>query len=409
MEAVFSDVCGLDVHAGSVQACVRHLRAGRVEHEVRGFGTMTRDLLLLADWLKAEAVTHVAMESTGVYWKPIFNLLEGQFEVLVVNARHVKHVPGRKTDVLDCQWLAQLLQCGLLRGSFVPERPQRELRDLTRHRAQLVHQLAAVANRIQKVLEDANIKLGQVASDVLGVSGRARLRALVEGGQTPEQMAELARKQLRKKLPELRLALDGRLTAHHRFVLAELLDQVDDLERRIERFSRRIEEISGPFAAAISAVAELPGFNQRSAENVVAEIGADMSRFPTADHLASWAGLCPGSHESAGKRKSGKTTKGSRWLRAALCQAAWAATRTKKSYFRAQYGRLVRRRGKKRAIVAVGHSLLRVIYHVLSTGEVYADLGVDFFEKRETDRLVQSHVRRLESLGYQVTLAKPAA
>ena len=407
MEASYESVCGLDVHSGSVQACVRRLKEGRIWQEVRAFGTMTRDILALADWLATGEVTHVAMESTGVYWKPIYNILEGRFEILLVNARHVKHVPGRKTDVKDCQWLAQLLQCGLLRGSFVPDRPQREMRDLTRHRSQLVHQAAAVANRIHKILEDANIKLGVVASDILGVSGRAMLRALIAGQQTPQQMADLARRQLRGKIPELRLALEGHVTEHHRFVLAELMDQLEDLERRIERFTRRIEEISGPFASAIRAVAEIPGFDERSAQNVVAEIGTDMTRFPTDAHIASWAGVCPGSNESAGKRKSGKTTKGNRWLRAALGQAAWAASRTKNSYFRSHFRRLVGRRGKKRAIVAVGHSLLVVIYHVLLTGRPYQDLGVDYFDKLDAARIVRSHVRRLESLGYKVTLAAP--
>ena len=407
MEAIYESVCGLDVHSGSVQACVRRLKEGRIWQEVRAFGTMTRDILALADWLATGEVTHVAMESTGVYWKPIYNILEGRFEILLVNARHVKHVPGRKTDVKDCQWLAQLLQCGLLRGSFVPDRPQREMRDLTRHRSQLVHQAAAVANRIHKILEDANIKLGVVASDILGVSGRAMLRALIAGQQTPQQMADLARRQLRGKIPELRLALEGHVTEHHRFVLAELMDQLEDLERRIERFTRRIEEISGPFASAIRAVTELPGFDERSAQNVVAEIGTDMTRFPTDAHIASWAGVCPGSNESAGKRKSGKTTKGNRWLRAALGQAAWAASRTKNSYFRSHFRRLVGRRGKKRAIVAVGHSLLVVIYHVLLTGRPYQDLGVDYFDKLDAARIVRSHVRRLESLGYKVTLAAP--
>lgn len=405
MDVIYECVCGLDVHSGSVQACVRRLKAGRVTQEVRSFGTMTRDILALADWLAAEGVSHVAMESTGVYWKPIYNLLEDRFTVLLVNARHVKHVPGRKTDVKDCQWLAQLLQCGLLKASFVPDRPQREMRDLTRHRAQLVAERAAVANRIHKTLEDANIKLGLVASDILGASGRDMLRALIAGDQTPGQMAELARLKMRCKIPELRLALDGHVTEHHRFVLAELMDQIDDLEGRIERFSRRIEEISGPFAAAIAVVAQLPGFDQRSAEVVVAEIGKDMTRFPTDHHLPAWAGICPGSNESGGKRKSGKTTKGSRWLRATLVQAAWAATHTKNSYFRAQYRRLVGRRGKKRALVAVAHSLLIVIYHVLLTGRPYQDLGVDYFDKLDAHNIVKSHVRRLESLGYKVTLA----
>ncbi len=410
MDCIYDCVCGLDVHSASVQACVRRRKGGQIESEVRSFGTMTRDLLALADWLAAEGVTHVAMESTGVYWKPVYNLLEGAFTVLLVNARHVKNVPGRKTDVKDCQWLAQLLQCGLLRGSFVPDRPQREMRDLTRHRAQLAAQRAAVANRIHKTLEDANIKLGRVASNILGVSGRDMLRALIEGRQTPEQMAELARLRMREKIPDLRVALQGRVTEHHRFVLAELLDQVEDLERRIERFSRRIEEISSPFAQAIQAVMELPGIDRRAAENLLAETGTDMSRFPTQHHLPSWAGICPGSHESGGKRKSGKTTKGSRWLRATLVQSAWAASHAKKSYFSAQYRRLAGRRGRKRALVAVAHSLLVVIYHVLKTGRTYQDLGPNYFDRLDAKRILKHHVRRIESLGYTVKLsASPRA
>lgn len=406
MEAIYESVCGLDVHKASVQACVRRMaKGGKVRQEVRSFATMTRDILALADWLASEGVTHVAMESTGVYWKPIYNLLEARFELLLVNARHVKHVPGRKTDVKDCQWLAQLLQCGLLEASFIPDRPQRDLRGLTRHRAKLVAQRSAVANRIHKVLEDANIKLGVVASDILGASGRDMLRALVAGRQTPREIAELARRQLRGKIPQLRLALEGHMTEHHRFVLGELLDQLKDLERRIERFSRRIEEISDPFQQAVETVATLPGFDRRSAQNVVAEIGVDMTRFPTAAHLASWAGVSPGSNESAGKRKGGKTTQGSRWLKSALVQSAWAASRTKDSYFRAQYHRLVGRRGKKRALMAVAHSLLVVIHHLLLTGDTYVGLGADYFDKLDADRIVRRHVRRLEGLGYKVTLA----
>lgn len=410
MDVIYECVCGLDVHSASIQACVRRLNGGHIEQQVRRFNTMTRDILSLGDWLASQKVSHVAMESTGVYWKPIYNILEGRFEVLLVNARHVKHVPGRKTDVKDCQWLAQLLQCGLLKGSFVPQRAQRDLRDLTRHRAQLVAERAAVVNRIHKTLEDANIKLGVVASDILGVSGRDMLRALIAGRQSPGQMADLARRRLRSKIPDLRLALEGHVREHHRFVLGELLDQLEDLDRRIERFSRRIEDNSGPFALAVQRIAELPGFDQRSAQNVVAEIGTDMSRFATSHHLASWAGMCPGSNESAGKRKSGKTTKGSRWLRAALVQSAWAASHTKRSYFRAQFHRLAGRRGRKRALVAVAHSLLVVIYHILLTGRAYSDLGIGYFDKLDSQRIVKSHVRRLEALGYQVTLvASPEA
>lgn len=405
MDPIFDSCAGLDVHKRSITACVRRLRPGRsIFQEIRTFGTMTRDILEMADWLASEEVTHVVLESTGVYWKPIYNLLEDRFTVLLVNARHVKHVPGRKTDVQDCQWLAQLLQAGLLKGSFIPERPQRELRDLTRHRAQLVAEKTKVINRLHKVLEDTNIKIGAVASDLLGASGRDMLRALIAGQQTPQEMANLARGQLREKIPQLVLALEGKVTEHHRFVLAELLDHLEDLERRIERFSHRLEEVSGPFDQAIQALMQLPGIERRGAENVVAEIGATLEAFPSAAHLASWAGMCPGSNESAGKRKSGKTTKGSRWLRSALCQAAWAATRKKDSYFQAQYRRLAGRRGKKRALVAVGHSLLVVIYHILKDNLTFKDLGADHFEKLNVKRLIPKLVKRLENLGYEVSI-----
>jgi transposase len=365
---------------------------------------MTCDLLSLGDWLASEEVTHVAMESTGVYWKPIYNILEGRFTLLLVNARHIKNVPGRKTDVKDCQWLAQLLQCGLLQGSFIPDRPQRELRDLTRQRAQLVNEKSAVANRVHKVLEDANIKLGTVATDILGKSGRDMIRALIGGEKDPREMAELARRQLREKIPQLRLALEGQVTDHHRFLLGELLDHLEYLEGQIERFSRRIEEVSRPFEEAIQEVARLPGFEQRSAENVIAEIGADLVPFPSAEHLSSWAGVCPGNNESAGKKKSGKTRKGSRWLRVALTQAAWAASKKKGSYFQAQYRRLAGRRGKKRALMAVGHSLLVVIYHILKDRTEYKELGAAHFDNLNCKRLVPYLVKRLENIGYEVNL-----
>jgi len=395
----------LDVHKRSIAACVRRLlEDGGIHQETRTFGTMTRDILELADWLAAAGVTHVALESTGTYWKPVYNLLEGRFRMVLVNARHVKHVPGRKTDVKDCQWLAQLLQAGLLRGSFIPERPQRELRDLTRHRSQLVGERSRAANRIQKILEDANIKLASVATDILGASGRDMLRALIRGETDSEKMADLARRQLRSKIPELRPALEGKVTEHHRFMLGELLNHLEYLESRIEGFSRRIEEVSRPFAPAIAKVATLPGFDQRSAQNVVAEIGADMDTFPSAQHLASWAGVCPGNNESAGKRKSGKTTKGNRWLGSALSQSAWAAARKKDSYFQAQYRRLAGRRGKKRAIVAVAHSLLTIIYHMLKDASEYRELGCHYFDKLNAHRLLPHLLKRIKDMGYQVTL-----
>jgi transposase len=405
MEPIYSSCCGLDVHKRSIQACVRRVdKLGRARQQVRGFGTMTQDILKLSEWLTEQEVTHVAMESTGVFWKPIYNILEGKFTLLLVNARHVKNVPGRKTDVKDCQWLSQLLQCGLLKGSFIPGRPQREFRDLTRHRAQLVAEKSMVANRVHKVLEDANIKLGAVATDILGKSGRDMILALIDGSIGPDEMAELARGQLRGKIPQLRLALEGKVTDHHRFVLKQLIAHIEYLESQIEAFSKRIEEVSRPFEEAIEAVAKLPGLQRRSAENVVAEIGSDMGQFPTDAHLSSWAGMSPGNNESAGKKKSGKTNKGSRWLRSALTQAAWAATRKKGSYFQAQYKRLAGRRGKKRALIAVGHSLLVSIYHVLKTKAEYKELGSDYFDKLNSKRLVPYLKKRLENLGYDVDL-----
>jgi transposase len=405
MDPIYPSCCGLDVHRKSVTACVRHLEVGGNPHqETRTFRTMTRDILELADWLAGEGVSHVAMESTGVYWKPIYDLLESRFTLLLVNARHVKHVPGRKTDVQDCQWLAQLLQAGLLKGSLIPARPQRELRELTRHRSQLVGEKTRVANRLQQVLEDANIKLGTVATNILGVSGRDMLRSLVAGEQDPEKLADLARRQLRNKIPELRLALEGKVTDHHRFLVGQLLAQLDHLEGQIEALSQRIEEVSRPFAPAIEALSSLPGFDQRSSQNVVAEIGADMEPFPTAAHLASWAGVCPGNNESAGKRKSGATTNGNRWLRTALVQSAWAASRKKDCYFQAQYRRLAARRGKKRAIFAVAHSLLTVIYHMLKSGSSYKELGANYFDKLNKNRLVPHLLRRFKDLGFQVTI-----
>ena len=405
METIYRCRAGLDIHKMTVVACVRRLEpSGRVHEEVRTSGTMTAELLLLSDWLAEAGVTHVAMGSTGVYWKPVFNLLEGRFVVLLVNPRHMKQVPGRKTDVKDCQWIAQLLRCGLLRGSFIPPRPIRELRDLTRQRSQLVAEKASVANRIQKVLEDADIKLGAVATDVLGVSGRAMIRALIAGQEDPEELADLARQRLRRELPELRSALQGRVTEHHRFLLRLLMSHWDALEDLIGRLNARIEAAIAPFVAEVERLETIPGVDRRTAEVIVAEIGTDMSRFPGADHLASWAGLCPGNDQGAGKRRSGRTTKGDRWLRAALTQAAWAASHTKGTYLSAPYHRLARRRGKKRALVAVGHTLLTIAYYLLGRGTTYVELGAEFLDRLDPERTTHHLVKRLEQLGYKVSL-----
>jgi len=412
MDTMYRCCAGLDVHKETVAACVRRVdTAGRIDKEIRTFGTTTGELVKLLDWLVARGVEAAAMESTGVFWKPIWNILEGSIKVILVNARHIKNVPGRKTDVKDCDWIAQLLQHGLLRASFVPERPQRDLRDLTRQRSQLTAEQSRVANRIHKTLEDANIKLGSVATDILGVSGREMIRALIAGQDDPNALADLARRRLRAKLPQLREALRGRLSDHHRFMLSQLMDHLAYLDRQIAAFDQRIEELMRPFQEAIRRLSTIPGVAARTAQNVLAEIGTDMSRFPTDQHLASWAAMCPGNRESAGKRKSGHTNHGNRWLRTALAQAAWAASHTKNTYLSAQYRRLAGRRGKKRAIVALGHTMLVMMYHMLRGGEDYQELGHDYLDKLQPHRLTRYLVKRLESLGHEVTLspAAPAA
>lgn len=405
--------CGLDVHKKSVTACLLRTGAsGDVAKEFRTFGTTTSELRELAEWLRAADCQHVAMESTGVYWRPVFNLLEGVCrQVLLVNAQHIKHVPGRKTDTKDAEWIATLLQMGLLRGSFIPPAPIRELRELTRYRSTLIRQRADECNRLQKLLETANLKLASVASDVLGASGRAMLSALCAGVDDPQTLAEMAKGRLRAKIPQLTAALEGLISPNQRWLLAEHLEQVAHLDEKIVRLDARIEELSRPFEPVLRRLDQIPGVNRRIAQIIIAEIGVDMSRFPTADHLASWAGACPGQHESAGKRRSGKTRKGSRWLRAALVEAGWAAGHAtkRKSYLTAQYHRLARRRGKKRACMAVGHSILRIAYVLLSHPQDYQDLGFDYFDQHASKTITKQLVRRLESLGYQVTLRPQAA
>jgi transposase len=406
MKMVHERCCGLDVHKKTVVACVLN-SSGR---EVRTFGTVTQELLRLADWLHEERVSHVAMESTGVYWKPVYNLLEDQgIELMVVNAQHMKAVPGRKTDVKDAEWIADLLRHGLLRASFIPDRGQRELRELVRYRRRLVEQRADVVRRLQKVLEGANIKLGDVASDVMGVSGRAMLRALAEGQEDPTELSQLAKTSLRKKKVELQLALEGSVGAHQRFMLRRQLHEVEFLEGEIAAMNAEIEARMRPFEAAIAHIDAIPGLGRRSAEAIIAEIGIDMSRFPTDKHLASWARLCPGNNESAGKRRSGWTGRGNPWLRTTMVEAAWAASRNPNGYFGALYRHLVSRRGKKRAIVAVAHALLVAIYHMLKDGTAYQDLGPGHFDRIDREALIRRSVRRLERLGYQVSIKEVAA
>src|SRR3954453_1547198 len=407
MDKVNPRCCGLDVHKDSVWACARIDGSQSIEK----FGTTTRELLRLGDWLRCSGVTIVAMESTGVYWKPVWNLLEDRLRLMLVNAHHIKQVPGRKTDVKDCQWIAELLEHGLLKASFVPARPQRELRDLTRQRTQLLSDRSRVVNRLQKTLEDANIKLASVASDITGKSGRAILDALIVGKLSPEQMAELVHKKMEAKKPVLREALQGNVTDHHRFMLRTLLKQIDDLDQMIGSFDARIEEVMSPLEReSVKRLDEVPGFDRRTGQNVIAEIGTDMTRFATPGHLASWSGLCPGNNESAGKRKSGRTAKANRWLKAALTQAAWGASLNRRSYFCAQHRRLTTRRGVKRATTAVAHSLLVTTHCLLCDQRPYSDLGVSYFDSRESPEQKAQHlIRKLQRLGYNVEATRNAA
>lgn len=405
MEVLYTRCCGLDIHKKSVVACLIITEPGQKPvKETRTFRTMTADLLALADWLSDMGCTHVAMESTGVYWRPIYNLMEGLFELLLVNAQHIKAVPGRKTDVKDADWIAELLRHGLLRGSFVPSRPQRQLRELTRHRTTLVQERARTINRMQNVLEDANIKLASVVTDIRGVSARSMLEALIAGERDLSVMAELARGRMRSKRAELEEALRGHFLPHHSFLLTEHLSHIDYLDEAIDRVSQAIEEHLADEQEAIALLDTIPGVSQRTAEILIAEIGTDMSRFPSAKHLASWAGMCPGQHESAGKRLSGKTRKGSRWLRQVLVEIAHVAAKTKDTYLAAQYRRIAARRGKKRALIALGHTVLVIAYQLLTRKLPYHDLGVAYFDKLEQNRVQRRLVRRLERMGYEVVL-----
>ncbi|MDQ6748416.1 MAG: IS110 family transposase [Candidatus Dormibacteraeota bacterium] len=408
MEVLHRCCCGLDVHKRTVVAClIRPTEGGRPAKELRTFGTMSEDLLALADWLRAAGCTQVAMESTGVFWKPVYNLLEGQVAILVANAAHIKAVPGRKTDLKDAEWIADLLQHGLLQPSFIPDRPQRELRDLTRTRTSLIDARTAAVNRLQKVLEDANIKLAGVATDVMGVSGRAMLAALVAGETDPALLAELAKGKLRTKRASLQRALSGRVSAHHRLLLTTPLAHVDFLDEEIAQLSAAIAERLQPFAEEVARLDTIPGVDRQTAEVLLAEIGADMGRFPTAGHRASWAGLCPGNHESGGKRHGGKTRKGRKWLRRALTGAAHGAARTKqagRTGLADQYRRLVVRRGKGKAAVAVGHRILLIAYRLLQHREDYAEVTpADLDERRHAQARLRA-VQQLRQLGYDVTL-----
>ena len=409
MEQLIERCAGLDVHKATVTACVRVPGPrGTPVQQVHTFRTTAAELLALRDWLEVQGVTHVAMESTGVYWKPVYYTLEDRFTCLLVNAAHLKHVPGRKTDVQDAVWIAQVLEHGLLRGSFVPPPPIRELRDLTRYRKALIEDRAREVNRLHKILEDAGIKLATVATDILGVSGRAMLEALVGGATDPGVLAELARGKLRAKLPALRQALAGRFRAHHGLLVSQLLSHIDYLDESIETLGRDVERAIAPFADRVTRLDTIPGIDRRTAEALIAELGVDMTVFPTDRHLASWAGLCPGQHESAGKRQSGRTRKGNRWLRGALVQAALAAIRTRDCAYGSRYRRLLRHRGHKKAVLAVAHALLVTAYHVMDRGTTYQELGAHYYDRRNAERITRQAVRALERQGYRVTLEQAA-
>ena len=413
MEVIVDRCAGRDIGKRLVVAAVRTPGAGRKRRqEVRSFGTFEADLALLAEWLRSEGVTQVAMEATGVYWKPLWNVLEGHFELLLVNAQHVKKVPGRKTDVKDAEWLAQLLECGLLRGSFVPPPVIRDLRDLTRYRKRLIEDRVREALRVQKVLEGAGVKLSSVASDAIGVSGRAMIDALIAGERDPAALAELARGRLRAKIPQLREALvASRFREHHAVMLGEHLAHLDHLDVAIDRLDQRIDAVMAPFSERRDRLETIPGVGRRAAEVILAEVGVDMSRFPTAAHLASWAGMCPGNNESAGKYLSGKTRKGDPWLSGLVTECGWAARRTKGTYLAAQFWQIARRRGQERAAVAVGHSILVIAWHILAEEAVtYAELGGDYFTRRhDPTRRQRQLLRQLEQLGLKVTVEPTAA
>jgi transposase len=405
MDVVHPICTGIDVHKREIKVCLVWRDAGGArQQEVRSYRTMTADLLTMRDWLQEHRCRDVALESTGVYWRPVYNLLEGDFQVLLVNPNHIKHVPGRKTDVKDCQWLAELLEHGLLKGSFIPPVEIRDLRDLTRYRRKLVEMRVSEVNRLQKILELANIKLASVATDIMGVSGRAILAALLAGEQDPQKLAELSKVRLRNKKDDLQAALVGRLRPHHAQLLSEILAHIDSLDESIAKLEGQIDELCRPFEPQLASLDSMTGINKRAAQDVIAEIGVDMSHFPSHKHLCGWAHLSPGNNESGGKRHSGRTGKGNKWLRAILVECAHAAGRSKDTYLGEQYRRFARRKDKKRAAVAVAHSMLEGIYFMLRDNVLYKELGAHHFDQVKEAQVVRFHLRRLERLVYQVVI-----
>jgi transposase len=406
MKVLYARCAGLDVHKDEVVACVRLFVGGKVTHEVRRFSTMTKGLIELSDWLSRSECTHVAMEATGVYWKPVWHVLEDQFELVLANAAHIRNVPGRKSDVNDAVWIADLLAHGLITSSFVPPPRIQDLRDLTRTRKQLVREIVQHTQRIQKILEDANVKLDSVISDILGMSGRRILGALIGGEIDPEKLAALGSDRLKCSHEDLVEALRGGVTDHHRFLLRQHLHMIEELEGAIRDFDKRIETALEPFRDAVERLTGIPGVSRTCAETLIAEIGVDMRKFPTVGHLVSWAGLCPRQDESAGKQRSTRVRKGAPWLKPVLVQCAWAAARSKGTYLQAQFLRLKSRRGPKKAAIAVAASMLTAAYAILRNGSAYSDLGGDYFVRRDKDRVVAKLARRIRDLGYKVELTK---
>jgi transposase len=405
MQVIYSRCAGLDVHSATVVACVMITPAdGSVSKETKTFGTMTKDLLELGDWLKGHEITHAAMESTGSYWKPVYNLLEGQMELLVVNAQHIKAVPGRKTDVLDAEWIADLLRHGLLRGSFIPPKPQRELRELVRHRANLVGRRAQSVNELQRTLESTNIKLANVVSDITGVSATEMLEAILGGEKNPEVLAEMARGRMKEKKALLQRALQGKVEEHHRLILSQLLVDIAGYDEQVQEVGGMIAQRLEKDQELLARLDEIPGVNQRVAQVIAAEVGTNVDRFPTDKHLISWAGICPGNNQSGGKRRRSRIKPGNRSLRSALIEAANAAGKKKNSYLSAMYRRLAGRRGKKRALIAVARSILQSSYFMIKRSTNYEDLGADYYERRDPEGLARRLAKRIERLGFTVTV-----